>query len=78
MQDVKAKPFAQRAIDDHARVSAIFPSQFARRWLTVGLRGTSLASVPLEPLVGRPTPRIWLRGVASHCVVLESQAAKLP
>ena len=39
MQDAKAKPFAQRAIDDHARVSTILPSRFARCWLTPGFRG---------------------------------------
>ncbi len=39
MQDAKAKQFAQRAIDDHARVSAIFSSQFARCWLTPAITG---------------------------------------
>ena len=48
VQDAKAKPFPQGAIDDHARVSAIFPSEFARCWLTGSLMGPHFSRVNIQ------------------------------
>ncbi len=54
-QDAKAKSFAQRAVDDHARVSAIFPSQFARCWLAVLLKRAPGGHRDAPPDGGRGT-----------------------